>query len=61
MRTTNEKRCFKHYCRICHAMEFVENKPDAPTPRCCGKNMAYLGIVDATPGRDESIKKTNAK
>ena len=50
-------RCFKHYCRICHAMNFVRygNGKQSEYPRCCGKPMAYLGIVDAIPGRDETL------
>lgn len=55
-----ELECFKHYCRVCHAMDFVPRTPDptANYPKCCGKHMAYLGIVTAKPGRDESLKIT---
>jgi hypothetical protein len=55
---TREVECFKHYCRTCKAMEFVPRSPNAPTPRCCGKHMAFLGIVTAIPGRDVSLKKS---
>lgn len=55
--SASEVRCYKHYCRVCHAMHFVPDG-DAATaeyPRCCAKSMAYLGIVDARPGRDETL------
>lgn len=53
-----EIECFKHYCRECRMLDFVPRGPRAPTPRCCNKWMAYLGVVVARPGRDESIKKS---
>jgi hypothetical protein len=55
-----EIECFKHYCRACHAMHFVPRTSgaEAEYPKCCGKHMAYLGIVTARPGRDESLKRT---
>jgi hypothetical protein len=28
-------------------------------PRCCGKPMAFLGYVEAVPGRDETLKIIN--
>lgn len=49
-------QCFKHYCRNCHAMEFVPRaNSGSEYPRCCQKPMAYLGVVDAIPGRDKSL------
>lgn len=57
--TAQETRCYKHYCRMCHTMEFVPvSLPacDDRIPRCCGEGMPYLGIVDAIPKRDESLK-----
>lgn len=40
-------------------MHFVPAGKGAETeyPRCCGKPMAYLGTVDAIPGRDETLMK----
>lgn len=55
--SASEVRCYKHYCRTCHAMHFVPagDATTAEYPRCCTKSMAYLGIVDARPGRDETL------
>lgn len=56
-----ECQCFKHYCRSCHAMHYIRRaESGAAYPRCCNKAMAYLGIVDAIPGRDESLMKKPA-
>ncbi len=61
--SAKEQRCYKHYCRVCHAMEFVPHVSGGKNdtyPRCHGKPMAYLGIVDAIPGRDETLNKSAA-
>jgi hypothetical protein len=53
-----EVRSYKHYCRACHAMHFIAVTADSSSaeyPACCGRRMAYLGVVDARPGRDESL------
>ena len=51
-------RCFKHYCQQCHTLYFVKIAEKAEYPRCCSnKATAYLGIVDAVPSRDETLKK----
>lgn len=57
MSPADQTSCFKHYCRLCHELAFVDVKlTPAPFPRCCGKPMAYLGTVDAAPGRDSTLK-----
>jgi len=45
-------RCYKHYCRSCHAEHYVKFGIDE-YPTCCGRVMAFLGVVDHTPGRSE--------
>lgn len=63
MSAETEIECFKHYCRNCHEMEFVPRGKGAETayPRCCGKPMAYLGVVTAIPGRDKTLKTTSPR
>lgn len=58
--SATETRCYKHYCRLCHTMEFVPVAAGAmaPHPFCCGKITAYLGVVDAVPGKDTTLKIT---